>query len=115
MKVRTERFRYDDAARKAEGSSAQAIINMSIGPSQSWSQKLGIPEDGHASLPEPRLGKTEEYRVVRKLRRSIVSIGQIAHMHKLSDKNPQKKLLKKYAEDYTASSILNRPFRRTRL
>ena len=89
---------------KLKAAGAQAIINMSIGPSQvlvtkNWaSLKMGMPlYQSHG------WGNRKNIELSGKASEGVLSpSGRLLIWHKLSDKNPQKKLLKKYAEDYTA-------------
>jgi branched-chain amino acid transport system substrate-binding protein len=89
---------------KLKAAGAQAIVNMSIGPSQvlvtkNWaSLKMGMPlYQSHG------WGNRKNIELTGKASEGVLSpSGRLLIWHKLPDKNPQKKLLKKYAEDYTA-------------
>ncbi len=89
---------------KLKSAGAQAIVNMSIGPSQvivtkNWaSLKMGIPlYQSHG------WGNRKNIELAGKASEGVLSpSGRLLIWHKLSDKNPQKKLLGQYARDYTA-------------
>ncbi|HTZ18810.1 MAG TPA: ABC transporter substrate-binding protein [Dissulfurispiraceae bacterium] len=89
---------------KLKAAGAQAIVNMSIGPSQlivtkNWAAlKMGMP-----LFHSHGWGNRKNIELTGKASEGVLSpSGRLLVWHKLSDKNPQKKLLKKYAEDYTA-------------
>ena len=107
--VADERFGPKDADMttqlvKIKQSGAQAVVNMSIGPSQvlvtkNWAAlKMGIPlYQSHG------WGNRKNIELSGKASEGVLSpSGRLLVWNKLSDKNPQKKLLRKYASDYTA-------------
>lgn len=89
---------------KIKASGAQAVINWSVGPGQvvvtkNWNAlKMGIPlyqSHGWGSKKNVELaGKAAEG--------VIAPLGRLVVWDKLPDKHPQKKLLKKYSQDYEA-------------
>jgi len=89
---------------KVKTSGAQAVINMSIGPSQvlvtkNWYWlKMGIP-----LFQSHGWGNRKNIELSGKASEGVMSpSGRLLVWNKLSDRNPQKKLLKKYAQDYEA-------------
>jgi len=89
---------------KAKTAGAQAVVNMSIGPSQvlvtkNWADlKMGIPlYQSHG------WGNKKNIELAGKAAEGVMApMGRLVIWDKLSDKNPQKALLKKYALDYEA-------------
>ncbi len=89
---------------KIKASGAQAVINWSVGPGQvvvtkNWHDlKMGIPlyqSHGWGSKKNIELsGKAAEG--------VIAPLGRLVVWEKLSDKDPQKAILKKYTQDYEA-------------
>jgi len=89
---------------KLKAAGAQAIVNMTIGPSQlivtkNWAAlKMGIP-----IFQSHGWGNRKNIELTGKASEGVLSpSGRLLVWHQLPDKNPQKKLLKKYAEDYMA-------------
>ncbi len=89
---------------KIKTSGAQAVINMSIGPSQvivtkNWhALKMGMP-----LFQSHGWGNKKNIELSGKAAEGVMSpSGRLIVWHKLADKNPQKALLKKYAQDYEA-------------
>ena len=89
---------------KVKTSGAQAVVNMSIGPSQvlvtkNWyALKMGIPlYQSHG------WGNKKNIELAGRAAEGVMApLGRLIVWNKLSDKNPQKALLKRYAEDYEA-------------
>jgi branched-chain amino acid transport system substrate-binding protein len=89
---------------KIKASGAQAVINWSVGPGQvivtkNWhALRMGIPlyqSHGWGSKKNIELAGAAAEGV-------IAPLGRLVVWDKLSDKNPQKALLKKYLSDYEA-------------
>ena len=89
---------------KAKSTGAQAIINWSVGPGQvvvtkNWSAlRMGIPlYQSHG------WGSKKNIELAGKAAEGVISpLGRLVIWDKLSDKQPQKSLLKKYTSDYEA-------------
>lgn len=107
--VADERYKPKDSdmtvqLMKAKNAGAEAIINWSVGPEQvivvkNWhALKLGIPlyqSHGWGSKKNIQLAGPAAEGV-------IAPLGRIVVWDKLSDKHPQKKILKNYEEAYIA-------------
>ena len=89
---------------KIKAAGAQAVINWSVGPGQvvvtkNWSAlKMGIPlYQSHG------WGSKKNIELAGKAAEGVIApLGRLVVWDKLSDKNPQKALLKKYTQDYEA-------------
>ncbi len=89
---------------KIKASGAQAVINWSVGPGQvvvtkNWHDlKMGIPlYQSHG------WGSKKNIELAGKAAEGVIApLGRLVVWDKLSDKNPQKPLLKKYSHDYEA-------------
>jgi len=89
---------------KIKASGAQAVINWSVGPGQvvvtkNWNAlKMGIPlYQSHG------WGSKKNIELAGKAAEGVIApLGRLVVWDKLSDKNPQKALLKKYTQDYEA-------------
>ncbi len=89
---------------KVKAAGAQAVINWSVGPGQvvitkNWHDlKLGIPlYQSHG------WGSKKNIELAGKAAEGVIApLGRLVVWDKLSDKNPQKALLKKYEQDYKA-------------
>lgn len=89
---------------KIKASGAQAVINWSVGPGQvivtkNWhALKMGIPlYQSHG------WGSKKNIELAGKAAEGVIApLGRLVVWDKLSDKNPQKALLKKYTQDYEA-------------
>jgi len=90
---------------KIKAAGAQAVINWSVGPGQvivtkNWQAlKMGIPlYQSHG------WGSKKNIELAGKAAEGVIApLGRLVVWDKLSDKNPQKALLKKYAKDYEAA------------
>lgn len=89
---------------KIKASGAQAVINWSVGPGQvvvtkNWhALKMGIPlYQSHG------WGSKKNIELAGKAAEGVIApLGRLVIWDKLSDKHPQKAILKKYEEDYKA-------------
>ena len=89
---------------KIKAAGAQAVINWSVGPGQvvvtkNWhALKMGIPlYQSHG------WGSKKNIELAGKAAEGVIApLGRLVVWEKLSDKHPQKALLKKYAQDYEA-------------
>jgi branched-chain amino acid transport system substrate-binding protein len=89
---------------KIKAAGAQAVINWSVGPGQvivtkNWQAlKMGIPlYQSHG------WGSKKNIELAGKAAEGVIApLGRLVVWDKLSDKNPQKALLKKYTQDYEA-------------
>ncbi|MCJ7481999.1 MAG: ABC transporter substrate-binding protein, partial [Thermodesulfovibrionales bacterium] len=89
---------------KIKAAGAQAVINWSVGPGQvvvtkNWEAlKMGIPlYQSHG------WGSKKNIELAGKAAEGVIApLGRLVVWDKLSDKHPQKALLKKYAQDYEA-------------
>ena len=89
---------------KIKASGAQAVINWSVGPGQvivtkNWHDlKMGIPlYQSHG------WGSKKNIELAGKAAEGVIApLGRLVVWEKLSDKNPQKAILKKYSQDYEA-------------
>ncbi|MCG2722135.1 MAG: ABC transporter substrate-binding protein [Thermodesulfovibrionales bacterium] len=89
---------------KIKVSGAQAVINWSVGPGQvivtkNWyALRMGIPlYQSHG------WGSKKNIELAGKAAEGVIApLGRLVVWDKLSDKNPQKALLKKYTQDYEA-------------
>ncbi|MFN3479224.1 MAG: ABC transporter substrate-binding protein [Thermodesulfovibrionales bacterium] len=89
---------------KIKASGAEAVINWSVGPGQvvvtkNWhALKMGIPlYQSHG------WGSKKNIELAGKAAEGVIApLGRLVIWDKLSDKHPQKALLKKYEEDYKA-------------
>ena len=89
---------------KIKAAGAQAVINWSVGPGQvivtkNWSAlKMGIPlYQSHG------WGSKKNIELAGKAAEGVISpLGRLVVWDKLSDKQPQKELLKKFTQDYEA-------------
>jgi len=89
---------------KIKASGAQAVINWSVGPGQvivtkNWyALRMGIPlYQSHG------WGSKKNIELAGKAAEGVIApLGRLVVWDKLSDKNPQKALLKKYTQDYEA-------------
>src|SRR6202142_2680125 len=89
---------------KIKAAGAQAVINWSVGPGQvvvtkNWhALKMGIPlYQSHGC------GSKKNIELAGKAAEGVIApLGRLVIWDKLSDKNPQKAVLKKYEEDYKA-------------
>lgn len=87
---------------KIKASGAQAVINWSVGPGQvvvtkNWHDlKLGVP-----LFQSHGWGSKKNIELAGKAAEGVVApLGRLVVLDKISDKHPQKKLLKKYVNDY---------------
>lgn len=89
---------------KVKAAGAQAVINWSVGPGQvivtmNWhALKMGIPlYQSHG------WGSKKNIELAGKAAEGVIApLGRLVVWDKLSDKHPQKALLKKYTNDYEA-------------
>jgi branched-chain amino acid transport system substrate-binding protein len=89
---------------KIKAAGAQAVINWSVGPGQvivtkNWNAlRMGIPlYQSHG------WGSKKNIELAGKAAEGVIApLGRLVVWDKLSDKNPQKALLKKYTQDYEA-------------
>ena len=89
---------------KIKAAGAQAVINWSVGPGQvvvtkNWQAlKMGIPlYQSHG------WGSKKNIELAGKAAEGVIApLGRLVVWEKLSDKHPQKALLKKYTQDYEA-------------
>lgn len=89
---------------KIKASGAQAVINWSVGPGQvivtkNWhALRMGIPlYQSHG------WGSKKNIELAGKAAEGVIApLGRLVVWEKLSDKHPQKALLKKYTQDYEA-------------
>lgn len=89
---------------KIKAAGAQALINWSVGPGQvivtkNWQAlKMGIPlYQSHG------WGSKKNIELAGKAAEGVIApLGRLVVWDKLSDKHPQKALLKKYSKDYEA-------------
>ncbi|MDH5202687.1 MAG: ABC transporter substrate-binding protein [Nitrospirota bacterium] len=89
---------------KIKASGAQAVINWSVGPGQvivtkNWNAlKMGIPlYQSHG------WGSKKNIELAGKAAEGVIApLGRLVVWDKLTDKHPQKALLKKYTQDYEA-------------
>jgi branched-chain amino acid transport system substrate-binding protein len=89
---------------KIKAAGAQAVINWSVGPGQvivtkNWQAlKMGIPlYQSHG------WGSKKNIELAGKAAEGVIApLGRLVVWDKLSDKHPQKALLKKYSKDYEA-------------
>ncbi len=87
---------------KIKAAGAQAIINWSVGPGQvvvtkNWhALKMGVPlYQSHG------WGSKKNIELAGKAAEGVIApLGRLVVLDKLSDKHPQKALLKKYSHDY---------------
>ena len=89
---------------KIKSAGAQAVINWSVGPGQvivtkNWhALKMGIP-----LFQSHGWGSKKNIELAGKAAEGVIApLGRLVVWDKLSDKHPQKALLKKYVTDYEA-------------
>ena len=89
---------------KVKAAGAQAVINWSIGPAQvivtkNWhAMKMGMP-----LFQSHGWGSKKNIELAGKAADGVISpLGRLVVWEKLSDKHPQKAVLKKYVTDYKA-------------